>query len=133
MRFRKISLIIILILVIGYLTYAFYKRNQFHRDFKFTTGKVTSCSFLPRSGGYNRMNFEFRVDSIPFKGSIQFKSFSLKTCNEQFVNKSFPVVYNPQDNDLNTILIFPEEFDKFHSSFPDSQKWVLQFRGDSFR
>ncbi|MNL81951.1 hypothetical protein D3C87_2092070 [compost metagenome] len=42
----------------------------------------------------------------------------------EFENKNFPVIYTPDNADLNRMLILESDFNEFDLQYPDSLKWV---------
>jgi hypothetical protein len=41
-----------------------------------------------------------------------------------FVNKNFPVIFSKNKTNVNEILIFPKDFEKYKLPYPDSLIWV---------
>lgn len=110
--------------VIGIISYAIYSRNKLRKNFLLTTGKVTECRFLPKSGGNISLIYEYNLNSNLISQSSTRKGITVNDCNTHLLGKTFPVSFNPDDSELSMILMEPSDFEDFGYNFPDSLKWV---------
>ena len=90
-------------------------------------GIVTECKFLPKSGGRIGIEYQYCVNSKIFNNSSTRVGINTRSCNDNFVGKKFPVLYNPENNNWSTLLMTPLDFKAYNLSFPDSLKWVLEY------
>ena len=70
------------------------------------------------------LKYEFYYKGEKLVGANGFKHFR---GNPDFVNRYFPVMYNPGWGGHSQLLIVPEDFEKFNLPFPDSLEWVLPY------
>jgi hypothetical protein len=60
-------------------------------------------------------------------GSISSSELSYADAKTFFLNKSFPVAYDPSHPQNNQILIRQKDFKTFNYSMPDSLQWITQY------
>jgi hypothetical protein len=89
------------------------------------TGNILGFS----KGGSNSGTF------IDYQYSFQNKVYNgtdTKTVNGRiFIKKKFPVVINKKWPSSSKILLLPENFEEYGYSFPDSLKWVLNYKNSA--
>ena len=121
MNKKKISLSIVLILfalIFLFIKYSDVKltKEGVLLDAKTTEWKTSSYMGLD-------LSFEFYYNGKKMFGSNAFNDFR---GNDAFVNRYFPVMYEPQLGS-SKLLIEPSDFKRFDLPFPDSLKWVLGY------
>lgn len=126
---RKIGLSVVFVIVIAYAVGLFKDYNAVQRLLQshvLTSGKITKCKFLSKTGGALNMYYEYSVNG---KVYIDFSRtrIDLSDCKQYFLNKSFPVIYNPNEKDFSVMLMLPQTFKYYGYTFPDSLKWVLKY------
>ena len=127
MSFNKTMSRVVLFALIGGIAYAFYSRLKLNREFVPTIGKITKCEYITKSGGGIGLKYEYHVNSVLIKRSSTRRRLGVNICNEYFVGRTFPMVYNPDNHELTALLIEPDDFKRFGYEFPDSLKWVLRY------
>jgi hypothetical protein len=126
MKFGKIVAILVLLSLIGIIMYSLYARKKIADKHMITRGNIIECEFLPRSGGRTGLKYRYSINSEIFNSSSTRIEISEKTCDSFFVGRSFPILYNPDDKKLSTILLTPSDFKAYGLFFPDSLKWILK-------
>jgi hypothetical protein len=86
-----------------------------------TSGRVTKV--YPRVKGGIHINYEFYYKGKKIKGSGLY--FIRNKYMNEFENRTFPVIYTPDNPTLKQMLIMKSDFNDFDLQYPDSLKWVL--------
>ncbi|MBN8672360.1 MAG: hypothetical protein J0L80_16870 [Chitinophagales bacterium] len=126
---RKIGLSVVFVIVIAYAVGLYNDYNAVQillKSHVFTSGKITRCKFLSKTGGALNMYYEYSVNGQVFT-DFNRTQIDFSDCEQYFLSRSFPVIYNPNEKDFSVILIFPQNFKRYGYSFPDSLKWVLKY------
>ena len=124
---KKIVLFAVLAFLIAWWMLGRYLGNELRENHTLTQGIVTSVSKVSnkgRKGPSIKINYKRKNELI----TATIRKTQLKYSIDNFVGKSFPVVY--RWNGLwydDNILITPNDFSSFGYPFPDSLKWVLEY------
>lgn len=106
------------------ITNAFYnahrKKQKLVSHKCYTKAKI--ARFISRHKGLKGFEYEFSCDGKKYINEYPFPSSKVP-----FDNKTFVVVYECDNPDNNALLIFPEDFEAYHETFPDSLKWVQEY------
>jgi hypothetical protein len=70
--------------------------------------------------------YSFAVDGITYSGGTTDGRF--RNIGKRIYDRSFPVIYNTKNPQVNQILVFSTDFSEFGLAFPDSLKWVDDFK-----
>lgn len=97
-----------------------YERT-IQKDTQITNGKILSTSVSYRGGVY--VEYSFEDNNGKSWETEQPMNIEMWKRNS-FVNKRFPVVFSKMKPEINEILIFPKDFEKYNIPFPDSLQWV---------
>jgi hypothetical protein len=127
MKYNRILSSLVLAFLLGLIIWGIYGRFKLNNKFSLTSAKVTNCRFLPKSAGNIDMTYEYYVNSKKVIRSSPRIWLTTTSCNEHFLGKTFPVVYNPDDKEISALLLTPSDFKRFKYSFPDSLKWVVKY------
>ncbi|PQJ11719.1 hypothetical protein CJD36_007955 [Flavipsychrobacter stenotrophus] len=114
------------VIVLG-IIYFLYQRCQLLKNHKITIGKVIECRFLSKSGGSISLVYEYQVDAFNNIRSKTENLIPLNDCNEHFIGKTFPVIYNPENKSFASMLITPRDFKSSNIIFPDTLNWVNKY------
>ena len=68
--------------------------------------------------------YKFEVEGVVLTGKIG--DGRLDKIRRMLFERSFPVIYNSKDPEINAILIFPSDFAWLNIPFPDSLNWVKE-------
>ncbi len=120
----RTSLIIIFFIIAAFVFAAYFTSRQEEKlknNHKTTWGHVTKIAKHPKQQ-YN-LEYEFFIDSKKYTGT-----YSIVEYNNIFVNKNFPVIYNPADPEENEMLLFYEDFEKYSEVYPDSIRWATKYK-----
>jgi len=93
--------------------------------------QIYSCTAGGRgNGGGLFIDFKISVNGNDYYASSRYLTsiLSAADCESHFLGKTFPAVYNLKNPSLANLLIFPEDFALYNYPFPDSLKWVLQYK-----
>lgn len=123
---RLSNLLVLITLIILFCFY--YWKGQKHKkaiqeEMQFVNGKILECTIDHR--GFESVKYGF------FNGKRYFineQNMTNKTWSrDSFLNKSFPVVFSQKNPEVNEVLIFPKDFEKYGLQYPDSLTWVKKF------
>lgn len=123
MTSRK-SFIIVLFIIGFFVIIAFYNQRQVNNlknNHEITLGQITK--FYRHLKQTSRYDYNFFVGKEKYSGS-----YTVVECHNEFVNKKFPVIYNPSDPTKNEMLIFYSDFEKYSEVYPDSINWANKYR-----
>jgi hypothetical protein len=123
--FKRLSVISIVFFIIGLLGYFKEKKDtaSLIANMRFTSGYITKYSPEgPKTAGDFYFQFSVNDQIISYEQIANVWPDK----GESFVGKQFPVIYDSQNPKNCSLLIFPEQFEKYNLQFPDSLKWVLQ-------
>ncbi|MBS1780159.1 MAG: hypothetical protein JST70_12580 [Bacteroidetes bacterium] len=126
-KLNTIISVLVLSALIGMIIYSLFEREQLANNNCLTTGIVTQCKFLPRSGGRIGVRYHYTVNSKVFNGSSTRIGLNQNDCDSLIIGKNFPVLYNPDNNCLSALLLTPGDFKTYTYKFPDSLKWILKY------
>lgn len=106
----------------------FYKRHQFLKNYRFTTGTVTEITGpgYHSTGDYSIL-YNFWVDHKKYHRNENNNYcsgwWSRSKIKLLLVGKQFPVAYSTNDPGTCSMLITQENADRFHYQLPDSVKF----------
>ena len=92
-----------------------------------TIGLVYDVSLTYR--GYFDPHYTFTINGKQYKNDIDFIEI-LPRYQNNFINKTFPVIYFPEDPNINYLLLTPNSFEKYDKEFPDSLEWIRKYMRD---
>ena len=124
-----VCVICFLVLLIVFF-FSFSDRNKRYSSLlahkKFTTAVLAK---IKHGRGSDFMNISIQY-SLTIDGKLRtyYQYANWNIVWDSLTGKSFPVVYDTTAPEQSCLLIFPEDFDAFHATFPDSLKWVLKFK-----
>ena len=97
------------------------QEEKLKNNHKITSGRITKYHKQIKASWWYK--YEFYVGPKKFDGS-----YSVVEFNNEFINKNFPVIYNPSDPTENQMLIFYEDFEKYAEVYPDSIRWATKYK-----
>jgi hypothetical protein len=86
-----------------------------------TNGRVTNVYSAVKGGIH--IDYEFYYKGKKIKGS-EFYLIRSAFMNK-FEDRTFPVIYTPDNSTLKRMLILETDFNEFDLQYPDSLRWVL--------
>jgi hypothetical protein len=126
---KIMSILLLIFCVIGAI-WGIARQNSLKKNNKIGMGTVTSF----RAGGRGNaggiwIHYVFEFEGKKYKGSSRHHTYEISSSDlhNYVLNKNFPVVYNPSNPSISSLLITPKDFSRFGYSFPDSLTWILQF------
>ena len=126
---KRILFIVLLVgLGVVFILWGFWRKWQIEKSHQISSGRIYNYYYGGRgNAGHFFIDFILNIQGKEYKGSSTYlmKDFD---CDRKFIGKTFPVVYNPDNPSTSSILIIPEDFSRYGYSFPDSLKWVLQYK-----
>lgn len=127
---NKIMGILLLVFCVVGAIWGIARQNSLKKSNKIATGTATGF----RAGGRGNaggilIHFVLTVHGKEYKGSSSYETTEISVYDVQthIINKRFPVIYNPSNPSISSLLITPKDFSRFGYSFPDSLTWVLQY------
>jgi hypothetical protein len=121
---KRFSNILVLLLAI-LLCLFYYWRGQKHKeiilnDSQIANGKIIECKVDHRAALWIKYSFTYRGEIFYNNQPLIIDLWK----GNLFVNKSFPVIFSKNKPNVNEILIFPKDFERFNLQYPDSLTWV---------
>jgi hypothetical protein len=115
-----------LVLVLGIAIASWWlKDKRLYKNPGFTNGKAVF--FAPDYKGIGGgINYTFKIGDKEYKNTGLYPNVYASK-GDNLVGKSFPVVYDKDDENNNMMLITPKNFERFNIPFPDSLEWVLKY------
>jgi hypothetical protein len=129
-KVKNILTIIFIMVLIGWIVYAFISRNKLEKNHNLSIATTYSCSNGGRgNAGRIFIEYRFTLDNRQYKGSTTLLTSELSfiDCKDHFIGKAFPVIYYPGNPSNSILLITPKDFKRFNYPFPDSLGWVLKY------
>ena len=109
----------------------FYQVRTLREDFNIDNGGyLYRCqTIVTGNAGSIILRYYFFVNGRKFSSSIALLSsqISVRDCNEYLAGNYFPVAFVPSDPEISSLLVLPDDFERFGRSFPDSLYWVLSY------
>ncbi len=94
--------------------------NKLQKNYKVGICKVYETG----TGKYGAsLLFRFEYNGIVYKGQNSFGG-AYTSVHERFLNRNFSVAFNPDNPNLNKILLIKKVYKDFNIPFPDSMQWV---------
>jgi hypothetical protein len=73
------------------------------------------------------IDYKYEIKSHRYSGSSWFSTGEMKvSVISALLNKTFPIIYNPDNPNISRLLLFPKDFVEFGYSFTDSLQNVLE-------
>lgn len=121
---KRLSNIVVLIIAVVLLCFYFWKGQKhteiIQKDMQFTSGKVVECKVDHRASVWIKYTFLHNNEYYIKEQSV---NINLGAGN-LVINKNFPVVFSNKKPEINEMLIFPKDFERYSLQYPDSLKWV---------
>jgi hypothetical protein len=120
--------VVIVILILAYLTYAF--RDLSLRSNLKTRKKQVMAEIVDSYGAYRgglSVKYRYSTNFGNFTGGTVINEINGYYCN-LFKSKFYPLVYDSVNPSYSQILILPEKFAEYGIKFPDSLEWVNKYR-----
>jgi len=74
------------------------------------------------------IDYVISVNGKNFKGSTRYLSNEISSGElNYFLGKTFPVVYNPSNPSISSLMLLPKDFSNRGYVFPDSLRWILPY------
>jgi hypothetical protein len=130
--------VIISVLLLGLLAIyaqirANRKSNSLEHDGRITTAIVRSANLLAKSGNSIALTYTYNVAGTEIRSESVIDGIFLGDFEDNFLYKSFPVIFHPNDPVRSEILITPDRFKRYDLPFPDSLKWVTKFWNKDYK
>jgi hypothetical protein len=133
-RLNKILGILLLVFCTVGAIWGVFRQNSLKKNHKIGTGITTDYTAGGRgNAGGIWIDFVLTVGDKKYKGSSSYQTSEISghDLRHHILNKNFPVVYNPSNPSVSSLLITPKDFSRFGYPFPDTLRWVLQyFKGE---
>jgi hypothetical protein len=132
---------IILVGVLAFMFIAFYLYNEHEKNIRIsellkncqtTNGTILEYSYDGYKHG-SSLKFSFYFNHIKYSSAASEVSFwksDYYGMRSYLIGKSFPVIFNVNNPELNKILITPMDFRFYNLPFPDSLQWVREKLGE---
>ncbi|HEY5367860.1 MAG TPA: hypothetical protein VIJ75_02620 [Hanamia sp.] len=72
------------------------------------------------------IDYRFIVNGKSFEDQHSYSELLMRYQNN-FLNRTFPVIYLPQNPSINYLLVTPQSFKEYNKDFPDSLQWIMQY------
>ena len=124
---KKLFVAILIILSVGFVYWGLWRKWQIEKRYKITVGQLYHYSFGGRgnAGGF-WVDFKITIGGKQYNSSTRYLTDDFN-CNNDFIGKTFPVVYSPDHPSISSMLIIPSDFARYHYAYPDSLNWVKKY------
>jgi hypothetical protein len=115
------------ICALAFIGWGFWRKWQIVKSHKIGIGKIYRYTYGGR-GHAGRFFVDFRttIDGREYTGSSTYLMEDFN-CNDDFIGKTFPVVYSPEYHSISSMLIIPSDFARYNYPYPDSLNWVKKY------
>jgi hypothetical protein len=116
----KIKYLVLALLIVTFvISYFIWTKNQriLRTNHLSTNAIIKDWNLDAKSGIW--LNYEFKVDNKSYRGANKYFELSQNHA-DNFIGKSFPLLYCPSDPENNELLIKPKDFENFNMTQPDS-------------
>lgn len=74
------------------------------------------------------IDYSINANGIKYRSSSRYLTSEIKIeVLKQLRDKSLPVLYNPSNPSISSLMLLPKDFQKNGYAFPDSLKWILPY------
>lgn len=126
---RLMGILLLVFCVVGVI-WGITRQKKLQNSNEIGTGKTTAF----KSGGRGNaggiwIDFVLTVNGKEYKGSSRYQTYQVSNDNlrDHIINRNFPVVYNPSNPSISSLLLTQKDFSRFGYPFPDTLRWVLQY------
>jgi hypothetical protein len=72
------------------------------------------------------IDYILEVEGKSYKNSSLYSTNEIRTEDlKYFINRTFPVVYNPSNPSISSLMVLPKDFRNKGYVFPDTLRWIL--------
>jgi hypothetical protein len=111
-------------LLLSLVIYINYNKSRLINHGVMTSGFIYSVTTTGR--GYFTPLCHFIVNGKEYKNNDNFIELPYSR-QYDFIGKTFPIIYLPENPSINHILITPSSFKRYNKKFPDSLVWVKSY------
>jgi hypothetical protein len=128
-NFKK-GLLITIIVILIFIVFSWLSKE---RDTEIVRLSENGILVMGRTKGVSstrsgaNLLYEYTYENVLYKDKEVYHGLSVKGYWDGFHNKLFPVIVDPENPSVNSILIFDFDFEKFERSYPDSLKWTKAY------
>ncbi|WPQ66305.1 hypothetical protein SIO70_15700 [Chitinophaga sancti] len=115
---------VVVIVLLGAIAYYYVQqdRKRLFNNKIFTTGEIYDYTMVARSSATNFI-CRFYVGGVKYSFSQVVREVN-RAYADDFVGKTFPVIYEKENPSNCELLLVPENFQQINMPFPDSLNWV---------
>lgn len=126
-RKTRVFIILFLISTLVYVGWGFWRKWQIEKSHTIVVGKIYRYAYGGRgnAGGFH-VDFKTIVNGKEYDASSRYLTSDFN-CSNDFIGKTFPVIYNPKHPSISSILIIPSDFARYNYQYPDSLNWVKKY------
>jgi hypothetical protein len=122
---QNLALLIVIVIVVFFL----FKKDVMLKKKLAINGIMTNAIVDSTNEGYKTGTYViyhfFLKEKMYTNETKIFLNYKYHTL---LLNRSFPLIYLPENPDKNSILILPEDFKYYRLAFPDSLNWILEYK-----
>ncbi len=119
-----ICLLLFVLISCFFLWKARSKQKIIQKNFTITSGNIYNYTVDRR--GFKHIEFSFYFNDRTILGD-QILGVPLGQ-EPKFLNKAFPVVFSNRQPEVNEMLVFPGDFERYDLKYPDSLKWAKDLK-----
>ncbi|TWF32655.1 hypothetical protein FHW36_11432 [Chitinophaga polysaccharea] len=103
------------------------RERAFQKNARMSVGTITDY-YIEAKGSGVIFNYTYTVDTMLYHGE-GYLCFRVPPKNARFfLNHQFPLLYSKVSPEIARLLVFPDDFIKNGVEFPDSLKWILNYK-----
>lgn len=89
-------------------------------------GVITECQQSYRGGNNVFVNYKFNYLNKEYSSDESYGDLTMGDCETYLANKKCKIILNKKNPGNNSILLTPDDFERYDIPFPDSLKWVTK-------
>ena len=123
----RLFVVVFILLSTALVCWGYWRKLQIETKHEITVGRIYHYSYVGRgNGGGIWVDFKIEINRKEYNSSTRYLTDDFN-CNNDFIGKTFPAVYNPDHPSISSILIIPSDFARYNYPFPDSLNWVKKY------
>jgi hypothetical protein len=122
MKYIKIAIVALVFSIIAFAIVKNCNRDsKLKSNHNISNGRIVDVLDRAKSGF--GVEYTFLVNNKEYQGS----TILIVRSRDGLIGKNVPVIYWPDNPNINRLLFFSYDWEKYNLQFPDSMNWVNQY------
>ncbi|HEY1871016.1 MAG TPA: hypothetical protein VGG71_08155 [Chitinophagaceae bacterium] len=129
---NNLSVLTLLVFFCLWAGIAILRQNKLKHNHVVGMGQIYDYSSGGRgNAGGIWIDYRYEINKKKYTGSSRYLTTEIEYRGlNHFIDKSFPIIYNPSNPSISSLMLLPKDFTKNGYTFPDSLNWTLQYLKD---